>query len=158
MRFATRIDIRARPDVVWTLLTDLAAYPSWNATVDKVEGTIAPGNKITIHAKIAPGKAFPVKVTALEAPRKMVWTGGAPLKFVFKGERTFLVTEKTADTVEFSMEEVFDGLMAGVIGKSIPDLQPAFDEFAACLKARAEAPFARAHIGDRSFPRQGSTP
>jgi hypothetical protein len=37
------------------------------------------------------------------------------------------------------MEEVFDGLMAGVIGKSIPDLQPVFDEFAACLKARAEA-------------------
>ena len=158
MRFATRIDIRARPDVVWTLLTDLAAYPSWNATVDKVEGTIAPGNEITIHAKIAPGKAFPVKVTALEAPRKMVWTGGAPLKFLFKGERTFLVTEKTADTVEFSMEEVFDGLMAGVIGKSIPDLQPAFDEFAACLKTRAEAPVARTYTGDRSFPRQGSTP
>jgi uncharacterized protein YndB with AHSA1/START domain len=54
-------------------------------------------------------------------------------------ERTFLVTPTTANTVEFSMEEVFDGLMAGVIGKSIPDLQPAFDEFAACLKARAEA-------------------
>jgi hypothetical protein len=139
MRFATRIDIRSRPDTVWKLLTDLAGYPTWNTTVDKVEGTIGLGNKVTIHAKIAPGKAFPVKVTALEPPRKMVWTGGAPLKFVFKGERTFLVTTKTADTVEFSMEEVFDGLMAGVIGKSIPDLQPAFDEFAACLKARAEA-------------------
>jgi hypothetical protein len=69
----------------------------------------------------------------------MVWTGGAPLKFVFKGERTFLVTPKTADTVEFSMEEVFGGLMSGVIGKSIPDLQPTFDEFAACLKTRAES-------------------
>jgi hypothetical protein len=58
---------------------------------------------------------------------------------VFKGERTFLVTPKGADAVEFSMKEVFDGMLAGVIGKSIPDLQPAFDEFAACLKARAEA-------------------
>jgi hypothetical protein len=139
MRFATRIEIRARPDVVWKLLTELAAYPSWNSTVDRVEGAIGTGHTIKIHAKIAPGKAFPVKVTTLEPPRKMVWTGGAPLKFLFKGERTFLVTPKTADTVEFSMEEVFDGLMAGVIGKSIPDLQPAFDEFAACLKARAEA-------------------
>jgi hypothetical protein len=37
------------------------------------------------------------------------------------------------------MEEVFDGLLAGTIGKSIPNLQPAFDEFAACLKRRAEA-------------------
>lgn len=139
MRFATRIDIRSSPQVVWKLLTDLSGYPSWNTTVEKVEGAIGLGNKVTIFAKLAPGKAFPVKVTALDPPRKMVWTGGAPLKFVFKGERTFLVTPKNADTVEFSMEEVFDGLMAGVIGKSIPDLQPAFDEFAACLKVRAEA-------------------
>jgi hypothetical protein len=139
MRFATRIDIRARPEVVWKLLTDLAAYPTWNTTIDKVEGTIAVGRKITIHAKIAPGRAFPVKVTALDSPQKMVWTGGAPLKFVFKGERTFLVKRKTPDTVEFSMEEVFGGLLASAIGKSIPNLQPAFDEFAACLKARAES-------------------
>jgi hypothetical protein len=139
MRFATRIDIHARPETVWKVLTELVAYPTWNTTVDKVEGTIAPGQKLTIHAKIAPGKAFPVKVTALEPPRRMVWTGGAPLKFIFKGERTFLVTAKTPNTVEFSMEEVFDGLLAGAIGKSIPNLQPAFDEFAACLKARAEA-------------------
>jgi hypothetical protein len=125
--------------VVWRLLTDLTAYQTWNTTVEGVEGTIGLGNKITVHAKIAPGKAFPVKVTTLEPPRKMVWTGGAPLKVVFKGERTFLVTPKTEDIVEFSMEEVYDGLMAGLIGRSIPDLQPAFDEFAACLKARAEA-------------------
>lgn len=139
MRYATRIDIRARPEAVWKLLTDLPAYPAWNTTVDKVKGSIALGQKITIHAKIAPGKAFPVKVTALEPPTKMVWTGGAPFKFMFKGQRTFLVTAKTPDLVEFSMEEVFDGLLAGVIGKSIPNLQPAFDEFAACLKASSEA-------------------
>ncbi len=36
------------------------------------------------------------------------------------------------------MEEIFDGLFSGMITKSIPDLSPAFDEFAACLKARAE--------------------
>jgi hypothetical protein len=139
MRFATHIDIRARPETVWKLLTDLAAYPTWNTTIDKVDGTIAAGQKITIHAKSAPGKAFPVKVTTLEPPRKMVWTGGAPLKLLFKGERTFLVTVKTPDSVAFSMEEVFSGLLSRAIGKSIPNLQPAFDEFAACLKARAEA-------------------
>jgi hypothetical protein len=139
MRFATRIEIRSRPELVWKLLTDLAGYPSWNATVDRVEGLIGLGNTVVVHTKLAPGKAFPVKVTALDAPRKMVWTGGAPLKFLFKGERTFLVTEQAPGSVEFSMEETFGGLLSGLIGKSIPDLQPAFDEFAACLKARAEA-------------------
>jgi hypothetical protein len=138
MRFATRTMIRATPEAVWALLSDAAGYPSWNTTLTKLEGTIALGNNLAVHAKIAPERAFPVKVTALEAPHKMVWTGGAPLKFIFRGVRTFTLTPAGNDSVEFTMEEVFDGLFAKAIGKSIPDLQPAFDEFAACLKARAE--------------------
>ncbi|MEZ4297114.1 MAG: SRPBCC domain-containing protein [Polyangiaceae bacterium] len=138
MKFATRTRIRATPEVVWSILTDLPRHPEWNTTVTKVEGTAALGNKVTVHAKISPDRAFPVKVTAFDAPHKMVWTGGAPLKFIFKGERTFLITPTDGGEVEFSMEEVFTGLFAGMIGKSIPDLQPAFDELAACLKSRAE--------------------
>lgn len=37
------------------------------------------------------------------------------------------------------MREEFSGLMAPLITRSIPDLQPSFDRFAADLKARAEA-------------------
>jgi hypothetical protein len=36
------------------------------------------------------------------------------------------------------MREVYSGLFAPLIGRSIPDLQPAFDEFAAALKKQAE--------------------
>jgi hypothetical protein len=42
------------------------------------------------------------------------------------------------DTTEFAMDEVYTGPMAGMVTRSIPDLQPSFDEFAQCLKARAE--------------------
>lgn len=136
--FSTRIVIRATPEAVWAILTRLEDYPSWNTTVTRVEGSAALGQKVTVHAKLSPGRAFPVKVTAFEPPHRMVWTGGAPLRFLFKGERTFVLTPQQGHSVEFSMEERFDGLLSGLIGKSIPDLQPAFDEFAACLKARAE--------------------
>lgn len=136
-RFATRTTIQASPGAVWAILTDASAYPRWNTTVSKVEGTIALGQKVTVHAVISPDRSFPVRVTTLDAPRKMVWTGGMPIGFLFKGERTFSLTP-TGDGVEFSMEEIFDGLFSGMITKSIPDLQPAFEEFAACLKARAE--------------------
>jgi len=37
------------------------------------------------------------------------------------------------------MIEVYGGLLAPLIERSIPNLQPAFDEFAAALKTRAEA-------------------
>ena len=129
--------IRAKPETVWRILTDAPNYPAWNTTVTKVEGTIALGQKITVHAKISPDRAFPVKVTALEAPTRMVWTGGMPLG-LFKGERTFTLTPE-AGGVRFSMREQFTGLFAGLITKSMPDLGPAFEELAACLEAKAEA-------------------
>ena len=135
--FRTTTHIRAKPEKVWALLTDAAAYPTWNPTVEKVEGTIAKGNKITVYAQVAKGKGFPVKVATLDAPRTMVWRGGAPLKFMFKGERRFELTPAD-DGVTFTMHEVFSGFMAGLVKLGMPDLQPTFDAFAAALKAVAE--------------------
>jgi hypothetical protein len=135
--FAVKTSIRATPERIWELLTDAAGYTRWNSTVEKIEGDIARNARIKVHAKISPGRTFPVMVTAFEPGRRMVWTGGMPLG-LFKGERVFTLTPGAADGVEFSMREEYTGLMAGLIGRSIPDLQPAFDEFAADLKKAAE--------------------
>ena len=135
--FQVSISIRATPDAIWEILTDASRYTTWNTTVDKVEGRIAPGEKVTVHAKLSPGRAFPVKVTEFVPGRKMAWTGGMPLG-LFKGERTFTLTPRGDGMVEFRMTEVFGGLLSPLIERSIPNLQPAFDEFAAALKKRAE--------------------
>lgn len=58
---------------------------------------------------------------------------------LFKGERTFTLTPGVNGEVEFVMREEYTGLMAPLISRSIPDLQPAFDEFASDLKHAAEA-------------------
>ncbi len=136
-RFACSTAIRATPEKIWALLTDGANYPSWNTTVSKLDGRIALGEKITVHAKISPGRAFPVKVAELVPNQRMVWSGGMPLG-LFKGERTFTLTPQGNGAVGFAMEEVFSGLLSPLIERSIPDLQPAFEEFAAALKKRAE--------------------
>jgi hypothetical protein len=134
--FTVSTRIHANPETIWALLTDGAHWADWNPTVTKVEGTIAAGSKVTVYTKLSPGRAFPLTVSAFDPPRRMVWTGGMPLG-LFKGVRTYTLTP-TADGVEFVMREEFSGLMAPLITKSIPDLQPSFDEFAAALKARAE--------------------
>ena len=135
--FASNTTIQAAPEAIWRILTEASGYPGWNTTVSRVDGRIALGEKITVHAKVAPGRAFPVEVVAFDAPRRMVWSGGMPLG-LFKGERTFELRPTGAGGVEFAMREDYSGWLAPLITKSIPDLQPAFDEFAACLKARAE--------------------
>ncbi|HEY1551962.1 MAG TPA: SRPBCC domain-containing protein [Kofleriaceae bacterium] len=133
----TKTLIRAPRETIWDLLVDLPEWPSWNPTVDKTEGAVVLGKKIKVFVKLSPGRAFPVKVSELDKPAKMVWTGGMPLG-LFKGVRTYTLTP-SGDAVEFHMREVFSGPMSKLIEKSIPDMQPAFDEFAAALKTRAEA-------------------
>jgi hypothetical protein len=135
--FASSTIIRAAPEAIWRALTDAPGYPGWNTTISRVDGVIALSERITVHTKVAPGRAFPVKVVAFDAPRRMVWSSGMPLG-LFKGERVFELRPTAGGGVEFTMREEYSGWLAPLITKSIPDLQPAFDEFAACLKARVE--------------------
>ena len=135
--FTASIVIRAPVDRVWSLLTDAERYPMWNSTVERISGRIAPGEKITVYTKMTPGRAFPVLVTEFSANRRMVWSGGLPLG-LFTGQRTFTLRQATDSCIEFAMREEFRGPLARLIAQSVPDLQPAFDSFAADLKRQAE--------------------
>lgn len=129
--------IHASPETIWAILTDAPRYPDWDPTVDRIEGTIAAGEKLKAFSKLSPGRAFPVKVSTFNPPQKMVWSGGMPLG-LFKGERTFTLTPKGNGQVEFVMQEVFSGPLLPLIGKTIPDLTEPFEQFAEGLKKHAE--------------------
>jgi len=131
---ATVID--ASPEAVWRILIDLAGYPAWDSGVERVEGQIAPGARITVYATVAKGRAFPVTVTRLEPPREMRWASGMPLG-LFKGERTFSLNG-SGSQVRFSMREEYTGLLAPLIFRSIPDLNASFRQFVNGLKQKAE--------------------
>jgi len=146
-RFATTTTIRAPAARIWSLLTDAAGYPGWNSTVARINGDIIPGGRITVHVRPAAGRAFPLRVVEFEPARRMVWTGGMPFG-LFVGRRVFTLAPAAAPAagegagegaVAFTMEEAFTGLLAPLIARSIPDLQPAFDRFAADLRHAAEA-------------------
>jgi hypothetical protein len=129
--------INAPPQVIWDILTNVAAYPNWDSGVVRVDGHVSPGARITVFSSISPGRAFPVTVTQLEPPRTMRWSGGMPLG-LFKGERSFALAPAQDDRVRFSMREDYTGLLAPLIFKSIPDLNASFEQFANGLKQRAE--------------------
>lgn len=131
---SARID--APPEAVWPVLIDAPAYPSWASGVESVEGGVAPGAKLKVTSSANPGHAFPVKVTRLDAPRAMEWSGGMPLG-LFRGVRTFTLVPDGAGTA-FTVREEYSGPLLGAIWRSMPDLQPSFDTFATGLKARVE--------------------
>jgi hypothetical protein len=128
--------IAAEADAVWAILVDGSGYASWESGVERVEGTIAPGETIRVFSKVNPGRAFPVKVSDFQPPRSMTWSGGMPLG-VFRGVRTFSLTPEDGGT-RFTMREEYTGPLLPLIWRSMPDLGPSFRQFADGLKARAE--------------------
>jgi hypothetical protein len=129
--------IAASAEALWAILTDAPGYSKWDSGVEKVEGSIAPGETIKVVSKANPGRTFPVKVSEFERGRRMVWSGGMPLG-LFKGVRTFTLSPQGDGSTRFSVREEYTGPLLPLIWRSIPDLGPSFNQFATGLKSRAE--------------------
>ena len=134
--YEASITIAASKQTIFGLLSDAPGHARWNTTVERIEGTIAEGNDLSVWANVAPGRAFPAHVAELRPPTRMVWTFRGPLG-MFGGTRTFELTGEDG-AVRFHTREVFDGWLAWLIVRTMPDLQPSFDELAASLKRAAE--------------------
>ena len=137
LSYSATTTINASEDTIWRILTDAAGYPRWDPGVLRIEGTIAPGNKVTAFTKRDPKRAFPAKVSEFVPRQKMAWTGGMPLG-LFKGVRTFTLTPQANDGIKFTLREEFSGLLLPLIAGSIPNQTKTFEDFAAGLKAFAE--------------------
>lgn len=135
--FKVSKDIAADPQTIWDLLTDAGSIADWNPAVDRVEGTIALGEKVKVYVPLSPGRAFPAKVTQFDPPSQMTWTGGMPLG-LFKGVRTWTLTPAGGNT-NFTMHEVYKGPLARLIVRTIPDMTDSFEQYAAGLKTKAES-------------------
>ena len=128
--------IRATPLTIWSLLTNARGFTSWNSTITSLEGDIAIGSKLALRVKLDPKRIFRPKVTKLEPTNTMEWSDGfAPM---FRGVRTFTLTQQADGMTEFEMQEAFSGAMLPMIRKSLPDFGPAFETFASDLKRAAE--------------------
>lgn len=138
LQYSATTTINASPETVWRILTDANGYTAWDPGMTRLEGTIAPGEKLVIHAKIAPDRAFTPVVSVFEPARKMVWSSGMP-PGLFRGERTFTLTPSGDGSTEFTLQETFSGLMLPLIGRSIPDMTQTFEDFVAGLKRAAES-------------------
>jgi hypothetical protein len=136
--YATETTIDAPPEAVWAVLADAGRYPDWDSGVERVEGELALGATIKVFSQVSPGRAFPVRVAELEPNRRMMWRGGMPLG-LFTGVRTFSLTPAGEGRTAFAMREEFTGPLLPLVWRSMPDLQPSFDQFAAGLKAQAES-------------------
>ena len=134
--YRASISINASPEKIWKILSDASGYPTWDLSMDHIDGRLALGETVTFFTKLS-AQSFPVKVTAFEPGKKMVLTGGLPLG-LFKSERTHTLTPSKDGETNFYTEEIFSGLLLPLFGKNIPDLTANFEGFVAALKKQVE--------------------
>lgn len=133
---STTTSIRATPQRIWEILVDTARWPEWDPYCERIEGSVAAGARLTVYTRLSPGRGFPVRVTALEPPKRMEWTGGLPLGLL-RGVRTFGLTP-AGDETTFSVNETFTGPLLALAEHFLPDMVEPFQRFAKALKERAE--------------------
>ena len=135
MECSAGINVKAGTERVWELMTNAADFPRWNSTVKSIEGKIASGQTIKLVAAISPDRVFNLNIIEFVPQKRMVWSDGNAM---FKGVRTYTLTPKPDDSTDFTMSEVYTGLMLPMIAGSLPDFGPTFEKYLTDLKREAE--------------------
>ena len=132
---AARID--ASPEEVWALLVDVGSWRDWDSGVDRVDGRVALGEKLTLYATMIRNRPFTVTVTEIRPREAMRWRGGLPLGLAVI-ERTYRLDAQEDGGTALNVREDHTGPLAALLARSTPDLNPSFRQFCQGLKARAE--------------------
>jgi hypothetical protein len=132
---ASRID--AGPDRVWAALVDVGSWRDWDSGVDRVEGSVALGERLTVYATMIRNRPFAVTVTEIRPGEAMRWRGGLPLGMAVI-ERTYHLDAQEDGGTVLTVREDHSGPLAGLLGRSTPDLNPSFRQFCAGVKQLTE--------------------
>lgn len=136
------IEIRAPLDVVWRVLTDFDAYPTWNPHVRRVVGKPQVGGRIGIHTRPPGGRTIVMRPIILEwsPPRELRWRATFVSRRLFSGEHGFRLEEATPGRVRFAQDETFSGVLVPLYARlRLPSTRLGFAQMNEALRARAEA-------------------
>jgi hypothetical protein len=135
MEYSIGINIKAKTDRVWAIMTNAEDFPRWNSTIRSIGGKIALGQTIKLVAVISPTRTFNLNIIEFVPEKRMVWSDGNAM---FKGVRIYTTTPKADGSTDFTMAEVYTGLMLPMIAGSLPDFIPTFEQYISDLKKEAE--------------------
>lgn len=136
----TQIQIKASPERVWAILTDLDKYPEWNPFIKSAKGEVAAGEKLEV--RISPpnkkGMVFRPTVLSAKTNSEFSWLGHLLFPGIFDGEHIFIVNGNENGTL-LVQKEIFRGLFVPMVWSSMEkNTREGFELMNRALKERAE--------------------
>lgn len=133
----TEIDIPAPPDHVWSVLTDLAAYPRWNPFIVEASGPIEVDGRLHVTVK-PPGRRprrFSPVITVVEPHQRLEWRGRFLVPGLVDGRHRFELSA-TGHGTHFVQSEDFTGLLVPLLARTLRDTEAGFELMNRALAAR----------------------
>jgi hypothetical protein len=138
----SEIEIAARPERVWGILTDFASYPRWNPFIRTISGELKVGERLDIRLEPPDSRGITLRprVLSAEPNRKLRWLGHLLVPGLFDGEHSLSIELLEEDRVRFVQGEAFKGLLVPLLAGSLDqNTLRGFEEMNEALKERAEA-------------------
>jgi len=136
----TEIEIQAKPDKVWQVLTHLDRYPEWNPFITLAAGKPKVGEKVDITVRSGTKDiVLHCVVVRVEPNKELCWKYHVISPFLFSGEHSFIIDQMEGDKVRFIDREIFNGLLVATQAKSIDsNSKLGFKAMDKALKIRVE--------------------
>jgi uncharacterized membrane protein len=111
--FSLTVDIRATPQRVWAVLSDVEGWPDWTASVRSVDRLDAGPLAVGSRARIRQPKLLPAvwRITSIEKGRSFTWVTRSPGLSVTAHHGV----EATPDGSRVTLSIRFDGLLAPLV-------------------------------------------
>ena len=155
--FADPLEISAPLELVWAVITDFTAYPSWNPLNRSFQlDTVAkPGERVTFGVSWGPytkdGRLVPMdelKTAITQHERLTVWEPNRCLAYAddfgrwHRAERVQFISRLANGNTRYHTYERWAGLITPLIRLAYnKKTHPGFNAFSAALKMRAETLF-----------------
>ena len=136
--YEAQATIERGPDAVWAVLTDAPGYADWDSGVERVEGTIAPGETDQGPLGGEPRPRVPGEGHRVPAGARHDVVGRACRSACSRGCARSRLEPADGGATRFRMREEYTGPLLPLIWRTMPDLGPSFEQFARGLKARVE--------------------
>ncbi len=139
----TEIEIAAPAGRVWSILTDLSAFPSWNPFIRGASGELRTGGRLDILLQPPGGSTLHFRPTVLTATpeRELRWIGHLLVPGIFDGEHIFQIEPNGRGGVRFTQMERFGGWLLPLLRRKLRrGTLPGFEAMNLALKERAERP------------------
>lgn len=114
-------EIHAPPEAVWEVLTDFAAYETWNPVFTNADGELHEGGTVDIDIETTklPAASITMSIVDVVHNSRLQWIGTVGGSWLFRGVHTFELQALDGDRTLFVNHERFSGLLVPILTRGL---------------------------------------